>query len=43
MFKESILTVLLLAPGALEKNGEVLLLWLNGAPGSEAMTDRKGS
>jgi acetyl esterase/lipase len=42
MFKESILTVLLLAPSAVaEKNGDVLPLWPNGAPGSEAMTDRK--
>lgn len=42
MFKESILTVLLLAPCAVaEKNGDVVPLWPNGAPGSEAMTDRK--
>jgi acetyl esterase/lipase len=42
MFKESILTVLLLAPCAVAaKNGDVLPLWPNGAPGSEAMTDRK--
>jgi endo-1,4-beta-xylanase len=42
MFKVSILTVLLLAPSAVaEKNGDVLPLWPNGAPGSEAMTDRK--
>lgn len=42
MFKESILTVLLLSPCALAaKNGDVLPLWPHGAPGSEAMTDRK--
>ncbi len=42
MIKESILTALLLAPCALaEKNGDVLPLWPHGAPGSEAMGDRK--
>ena len=42
MFKESILAALLLAPCALaEKNGDVLPLWPHGAPGSEAMGDRK--
>jgi acetyl esterase/lipase len=42
MFKESVITALLLAPFAVaEKNGEVLPLWPHGAPGSEAMGDRK--
>ena len=42
MFKEFLLSVVLLAPCALaEKNGDVLPLWPHGAPGSEAMTDRK--
>src|SRR5580692_6715539 len=42
MFKESILAALLLAPCALaEKNGDLLPLWPKGAPGSEAMGDRK--
>jgi acetyl esterase/lipase len=42
MFKQSLFTLLLLAPYAVaSKNGEVLPLWPNGAPGSEGMTDRK--
>jgi acetyl esterase/lipase len=42
MFKESVITALLLAPCALaDKNGDVLPLWPHGAPGSEAMGDRK--
>jgi acetyl esterase/lipase len=42
MWKASIVTALLLAPCVLAgKNGDVLPLWPNGAPGSEAMGDRK--
>jgi len=42
MFKKSILTVLMLVPCALaQTNGDVLPLWPGGAPGSEAMGDRK--
>ena len=40
--RQSILAAFLLAPCALaQKNGDAVPLWRNGAPGSEAMADRK--
>ncbi len=42
MLTKSILAILLLAPYAVAaKNGDVLPLWPGGAPGSDAMSDRK--
>lgn len=42
MFKQTVVMLLLSVPGAIAgHNGEVLPLWPGGAPGSEAMAERK--